>query len=154
MSNIQDIARQVVEKALKGQDFMLIDLDVKSSKRGCDIKITVDKERTGITLDDCASINKHLREIFDENGALGNDYTLEVSSPGLDRDLKKESDFVWAKGKTVSFITRVPVMEKKTNITGVITAVEQNIVEIQTEDNEKFSLNIDEIVKAKLEVRW
>jgi len=71
------------------------------------LRIALDKEG-GITMDECARLNNELGELLDKENIVEEGYLLEVSSPGLDRKLKSDSDFAWAAGKRVKINTFGP----------------------------------------------
>lgn len=136
---------------LNKKNITLVELQVRSFGRKNELKILVDKAG-GITLDECARLNRELGDVIEANNFFMNTYVLEVSSPGLDRTLKNEKDFLWARGKLVKVITRKPI-GKKQEFTGVIKAVEKDKVELGMEDDTVISLGWEDILKAKLEIR-
>ncbi len=77
------------------------------------MRVVLDK-KGGITVNECAFFNNELSQFLDEEDIINEEYLLEVSSPGLDRKLKKDSDFVWAVGKNVKINTYGPIDGKNT----------------------------------------
>ncbi|MCP4650029.1 MAG: hypothetical protein GY853_08140 [PVC group bacterium] len=155
MDTIYEKVKKSVEDLLIGTDIGFVDLQIISLHNKSEIKVFVDKRGdTGITLDVCAKINRQLGDIIEEEGIFLQKYIIEVSSPGLDRPLKKESDFIWALGRRVKIVTRVPVVGKDKTLVGTIKVVKNGCIDFLTEDDVKINIAIEDIIKAKLEVRW
>jgi ribosome maturation factor RimP len=90
----------------------LVQLDFIRTSGQVIIRVLVDKSEGGISLDECTRINKRLGDILDEQDIIPDRYVLEVSSPGLDRPLKNESDFRRCLNKKVKFFLLEPVNGK------------------------------------------
>ena len=91
------------------------------------LRVFVDKPSGGITMDDCAQLNFNIRRQLEEGMLLQQDCALEVSSPGLDRPLKREKDFIRALGKKAVFYLNDTV-EGALQHEGVITKVAEGTV--------------------------
>ncbi|GAB4415398.1 MAG: ribosome maturation factor RimP [Thermodesulfovibrionales bacterium] len=85
--------------------YELVDINLSGSGKRAILRITIDKEG-GITLDDCEAFSRRLEGLLDVEDPLQGPYTLEVSSPGLDRPLKRLDDFKKHTGKLVRIITK------------------------------------------------
>jgi ribosome maturation factor RimP len=134
----------LLERSLAQIGYEMVDLEI--SGRGKLLRLFIDKP-DGISIDDCALVSEHVSHLL----AVENDVDydrLEVSSPGLDRVLKKESDFTRFAGNKVQLKMRVPVEGRK-NFTGILRGINQDMVQIETEAGlQDFALsNID---KARL----
>lgn len=117
-----------MQSILKEMGVQLFDLHLIRLKDVFKIQVLVDKPEGGITIDECSLINKHLNEDLIESQILGDEYTIEVSSPGLDRPLKTKKDFFRVVGRKVRFHLLEP-QEKKLEYHGTIEEVqEDNIV--------------------------
>jgi ribosome maturation factor RimP len=134
----------LLEQSLAQLGYELVDLEM--SNRGKLLRLFIDKP-DGINIDDCALVSEHVSHLLAVEHDIDYD-RLEVSSPGLDRVLKKEADFERFVGNKVKLKLRVPVEGSK-NFSGVLRGVEQGSVRIEVEAGEKqFALsNID---KARL----
>jgi len=137
------VLENLLEKTLNGMGYELI--DVEHLSHGKLIRIYVDKDG-GITIDDCVAISNHLSRLL----AVENvDYDrLEVSSPGLDRPLKKERDFLRFIGETVKLKLRVPLQGQR-NFIGVLREVNDGILKLEVE-GKLFDLDMHNIGKARL----
>ena len=141
-----DIGR-LVEQVVGGLGFELVDLEM--SPKGRLIRVFIDIER-GVTVDDCATVSNQLTRVFEVENV---DYDrLEVSSPGLDRPLKKEADFVRFAGSDVQLRLRMAV-DNQRNFVGVLEGLVDGQVRLRTEKGE-FAFPFDEIEKARLVPRF
>jgi ribosome maturation factor RimP len=109
------------------------------------LRVFIDRPE-GITVDDCAAVSSHLGRLF----AVENiDYDrLEISSPGLDRPLKKVADFERFAGQEVQLRTRLPI-DGRRNFSGVLMGVRDGAVCVQG-DEKSFELPLDQIDRARL----
>src|SRR5512138_37141 len=109
----------------------LVDLEYKREGRQMVLRLYLDKPG-GITLDDCAEVSRELSTILDVEDCIPEEYTLEVSSPGLNRPLKKRSDFERAVGRLVKVKTFAQVADEKGNLRktflGTLQGLEEDAV--------------------------
>ena len=118
MSNkVETKVESLMEEILTGSDFELVDVEYVK-ERDWYLRIFVDKVG-GIDLDDCKVLSEKLGELLDKENVIDGAYILEMSSPGLDRVLKKDKDFVREAGKKVDVTLYAPIDGKK-NFTGVL----------------------------------
>ena len=133
----------LLETTLAGLGYELVDLD--RSGRGRLLRIFIDKPG-GINVDDCAAVSHHLMRVLAvENIAYDR---LEVSSPGLDRLLKKEQDFVRFAGHKARVRVRIPINGQR-NFVGVLREVKSGIVQLDVEGR-LLSLDLSNLEKARL----
>ena len=133
----------LLESTLAGMGYELV--DVEQLSHGKLIRVYVDKEG-GISIDDCVTISNHLSRLLAVEDI---DYDrLEVSSPGLDRPLKKETDFLRFIGETVKLKLRVPLQGQR-NFIGVLREVNDGILKLEVE-GKLFDLDMHNIGKARL----
>ena len=132
----------LLEKTLPGLGYELVDYEL--TPHG-DLRVFIDIER-GITVEDCATVSNHLSRLFVVEDV---DYNrLEISSPGLDRPLKKAADFVRFSGSLVKIKTRLPVEGQK-NFIGRLEGCDNDIVHI-TFDGKTANIELANIDKARL----
>ena len=105
VEQVEQIAQRVAESlALE-----LVEVEMRGGGKGRMLRIIIDKPG-GVTHDDCANLSREVSAILDvEDAVAGAGYTLEVSSPGLDRKLQKPADFERFAGSMVKLMTREPV---------------------------------------------
>ncbi|MGB4882765.1 MAG: ribosome maturation factor RimP [Neisseria sp.] len=132
----------LLEKTLPGLGYELVDYEL--TPHG-DLRVFIDIER-GITVEDCATVSNHLSRLFVVEDV---DYKrLEISSPGLDRPLKKAADFVRFSGSLAKIKTRLPVEGQK-NFIGRLEGCDNDIVRI-TFDGKTANIELANIDKARL----
>ena len=134
---------QLLESTLSGLGYELVDFE--RSGKGKLLRVFIDKPE-GINVDDCAAVSNHLSRVFAVEDI---DYErLEISSPGLDRLLRKEQDFVRFAGHKARIKVRVPVEGQK-NFVGVLRETRAGKVEIDV-DGKVVSLDLANLDKARL----
>ena len=137
----------IIEQAVGGLGFELVDFE--TSPRGRLLRVFIDGP-SGISVDDCAAVSNHLTRLFAVESI---DYDrLEVSSPGLDRPLKKLTDFERFSGQEAQIRIRVPI-DGQRNFAGVLGGVVDRKVELVT-DKGMVALEFDQIEKARLVPRF
>ena len=132
---------------LKEQGLDLVDLIYRYEGRSLVIRILTDKPEGGISIGECAKLNKDICLILDEKDILKEGYILEVSSPGLDRPLVRKEDFLRCRNKEVIFFLNEPIDEKM-ELQGKISKVEDDAVYITIQE-EILKLPLIRIIKAK-----
>jgi len=134
---------QLVEQTLSGMGYELVDIEM--SPKGRVLRIFMDIER-GIVVEDCAAVSNQLTRLFEVEQF---EYDrLEVSSPGLDRPLKKAADFERFAGQQAQVRTRLPIGNQR-NFAGVLLGMRDGAVILQTEKSE-VALPLDQVEKARL----
>jgi ribosome maturation factor RimP len=113
------------------------------------LRSVIDKEG-GVTLDDCERFSRSLGALLDVEDPLPRSYTLEVSSPGLDRPLRDMQDFQKNSGKLARVIT-VEKIENQNFFIGRIKEVAHNLITLSV-SNREIAIPFEKISKAKLEV--
>lgn len=133
----------IVDSAVTGLGYELVDLEL--SPKGRLFRVFIDIDR-GVNVDDCATVSNHLQRVFEVEGV---DYDrLEVSSPGLDRPLKKAADFERFAGQDAQVRIRIPVGNQR-NFAGTLVGVREGAV-VMTTDKGEVSFALDQIEKARL----
>jgi ribosome maturation factor RimP len=133
----------LLEQTLASLGYELVDLEV--SRSGGLMRIFIDRPG-GVNVDDCAAVSNHLTRLFAVEEV---DYSrLEVSSPGLDRPLRRPEDFRRFAGERVHVRMKVPVDGRK-NFVGVLRGASDAQVELEV-DGALLSLNLAQLDKARL----
>lgn len=136
-----DVAK-LVDTTLAGMGYELVDLEL--SGRGL-MRVFMDKPE-GISVEDCARVSDHLVRLFAVEGV---DYErLEVSSPGLDRILKKEADFVRFQGQKAKFKLRIPLNGSK-QFVGILGEFKDGVVQLDMEGS-SVAIELSNVDKARL----
>jgi len=135
---------EMVESTLAGMGFELV--DARASGGGRQIAIYIDRPG-GITADDSAEVSRHLGRVFAVEGI---DYDrLDVSSPGLDRRLRKTVDFVRFAGSKVDVRMRTPDASGRRRFTGLLRGAQGAVATVLV-DGHDVALNVDDIERARL----
>lgn len=116
MRTVDTRLRALVESGVNALGFDLVDVEQVGGRSHHTLRVYIDC-RGGITVDDCADVSRHLSALLDVEDPLPGSYTLEVSSPGLDRPLVTLADFQRYRGEMVRLRTHEPVAGRK-NFTG------------------------------------
>jgi ribosome maturation factor RimP len=91
---------EVIQPVLRDQGLELVDLDWRPHRPRGVLRVFVDKP-AGVEIGDCERVSREIGDLLDVSGLIAEGYDLEVSSPGLDRQLKKDREYRWALGKMV-----------------------------------------------------
>lgn len=136
--------RALLEPTLEGLGYEMVDLEL--SNRGRMLRLFIDKPG-GISVEDCAFVSRHLSRVMEVENV--NYDRLEVSSPGLDRPLRKVGDFERFTGERAKVHTRIPV-DGQRNFTGVLRGVRDDALELESE-GKVLRLALSNVDKARLE---
>jgi ribosome maturation factor RimP len=144
----------LVEPVVTGQGYELVDVEFKNELGSWILRVYIDKPRPdqsggGVGLDDCATVSRELSAVLDVDDVIQGHYSLEVSSPGLNRPLKKAADFARFVGKKAKIRTRHPVGESRRNFSGTLVAVDGGKVKIDVGD-QVCEVPVDDVEKANL----
>lgn len=121
-------------------------VDAQASNGGRLLRLFIDKPG-GVTLDDCAAASRHLTRVLAVEGI---DYDrLEVSSPGLDRPLRKEADFARFAGQRAEIRMRTPDASGRRKFAGVLRGAGSGTVSLELE-GQTVQLRLDDVDRAKL----
>ena len=134
----------IVESTLAGMGFELVDTQVSGGGRL--LRIFIDRPG-GITVDHCAEVSRQLARVFAVEGI---DYErLEVSSPGLDRPLRKAADFVRFAGSKVDVRMRTPDASGRRRFTGLLRGADGDVATVEVEGRD-VALQVNDIERARL----
>ncbi len=133
---------------LEKHQFELVDVEYVKEAGNWYLRAYIDKEG-GITVDDCEVISRTLSDWLDEEDFIADSYTLEVSSPGLGRPLKKDKDFERSLGEEVEIRLYKPRGKQK-EFAGVLKGYDKETVTIETEDGGEEVFTRSEIALIRL----
>lgn len=128
MSKVETQVEALLAEILQDTAFELVDVEYVK-ERDWYLRVFVDKAG-GVDLDDCQNISERLSARLDATDIIGGAYILEVSSPGIDRVLKKDKDFVREAGKTVDVTLYAPLNGKKL-IVGELEGRDENFLRLK-----------------------
>ena len=144
---IQEL-RNLISTAFADKGLEFIDLIYRPEGERLMLMVLADKPPGGITMQECALLCRQLKNLLEEKNIIENDYVLEVSSPGLDRPLKRQSDFLRSLNKEAVFFLS-DLVNGKCQWQGVIQKVDEAAVAIQTID-QVLEIPLIKINKAQL----
>ena len=133
---------KLVETTLTGLGYELVDLEL--SARGL-MRVFIDNPE-GISIEDCERVSHQLTRLFTVEGV--NFERLEISSPGLDRPIKKQADFIRFRGKKVQLKLRIPLDGRK-NFVGVLGELQDGILQLDV-DGSLVGIDLSNLDKARL----
>ena len=134
----------MIAPVVAGMGYELV--DAQASNGGRLLRLFIDKPG-GVTLDDCAAVSRQLSRVFEVEGV--NYERLEVSSPGLDRPLRKESDFARFAGQRAEVRMRTPGPTGRRNHVGVLRGAGQGQLQLEA-DGQMVALPLDDVERARL----
>jgi ribosome maturation factor RimP len=138
---------EISESLVVSEGMELVDLEYRREGPRWMLRLFIDKEG-GVTVDDCARISRELGDLLDVKDLIPQAYVLEVSSPGLNRRIRKKKDFSRFAGKKVQLLLVSP-KDGRRKIVGDLVGVEgEEVVVTGTEG--RFSVALEDIAKANL----
>ena len=140
--------RRMLEPAIEGMGYELIDLELRTGARDGLVRVFIDKDPEGIDLEDCEAVSRQVSAILDVEDPIDANYSLEVSSPGLDRKLTKPAHFQRFAGEQVKVKLRFPLQGRR-NFSGQLKAAGDENIEVEV-DGEVHSLPMATIESARL----
>lgn len=152
MAKVSDISEAKVRPLIEEMGYELLEVEYKKEFDGMSLIFTIDSEN-GVAIDDCEKVNKAIDPVIDElNPTNDEPYTLVVSSPGLDRQLKTDRDLKRTIGKEVT-LTLFSKIDGKKSFEGELLSFDEKTVTIRTGDGEK-NFDRDKIAGLKLVIKF
>jgi len=142
---------ELTEPVIISEGMELIDIEHRQEQRGWVLRFYIDKEG-GVTLHNCSQISEQLGSLLEVKDIIPHRYVLEVSSPGLNRPLKKEEDFIAYTGETIKITTLQPV-EQRRNFSGILQGYKDGKV-ILSAENQEILIPFALIAKANIQYRF
>ena len=136
---------ELTEPVISSEGLELIDIEYQKESRGWMLRFYVDTEG-GVTIDHCSRLSRQIGDLLEVKDIIPHGYTLEVSSPGLNRILKREKDFIGSVGKIIKVKTCEPIEERK-NFQGTLLSFESGNVTLHI-DNQDVVIPLSLISKA------
>lgn len=139
--------RTLIEPAVQALKYELVDVELVGGGAQAVLRIYIDSPE-GINVDDCAKVSRQVSALLDVEDPIPGHYTLEVSSPGLDRPLVTHADFVRFTGALIKAKVTQPILGRR-NFTGRLVEVDGDRIVVEV-DNESYDLTLSNIEKARL----
>jgi len=130
----------------------LVDAEFKGTGNSSLLRVFIDKP-AGISHRDCELVSEQVGTVLDVEDLIPFSYTLEVSSPGLDRKLVKESDYTRFEGKLARIQTRIPLNQQRV-FRGRLQGLHDGKVRLELRSGSTLDIPLDVIDEARLEIDW
>ncbi|MFB0517726.1 MAG: ribosome maturation factor RimP [Acidobacteriota bacterium] len=151
IETIRKKVEEIAERVASSEGMELVLVEYKQQGGRWVLTVYIDKEE-GVGLSDCQNISKQLSTIFDVEDVIPHRYTLEVSSPGLNRPLVKEKDYIRFCGKKVKIETVNPIEGRK-RFVGSLIGCQDGMISLALEKGEQpLTIPLKEVAKARLKV--
>lgn len=151
MASKHDLLTALLQPVVASLDCELWGLELFSKGRETVVRLYIDRA-DGVTLEDCEKVSRQVSSVMDVEDPIASEYTLEVSSPGMDRPLYTLDQFARYIGEQVSIRLR-SAFEGRRKFTGLLNGVEDEDVLVVVDDNE-YLLPIELIEKANIIPRF
>src|SRR5262245_3487090 len=147
-----DRVKRLFQEVVEGQGYELVDAELKGAGKNSILRIFIDQP-AGISIHDCELVSEQVGTVLDVEDLIPFSYTLEVSSPGLDRKLVKESDYTRFEGKLARIKTRIPLTQQKV-FRGRLQGLHDGKVRLEMPKGDLLDIPLDVIQEARLEFDW
>jgi ribosome maturation factor RimP len=129
---------RLLEPIMSEHHFEVVDVEYVKEGSNWYLRAYIDKPG-GITVDDCELVSRALSDLLDKHDFIPDAYILEVSSPGLGRQLKKEKDFKRSLGEEVD-VKLYKAIEKQKQFTGILKAYDEEKITLEFEEGETLEI--------------
>jgi len=147
-----DRIREIAERVATSEGLELVEVEYRGRSPRAILRIYIDKP-AGVTVQDCQLVSQQVGTILDVEDFIEGAYTLEVSSPGLDRKLAKRSDYERFAGQQVKLALRTP-HEGSRRYQGKLLGIEGDTVQVDAGNGHVMRFDYHEIEKANLVVEF
>ncbi|MEJ8554444.1 ribosome maturation factor RimP [Tepidibacter sp. Z1-5] len=149
--SVEKTIEEIVLPIVDNNNFELIDVEYVKEAGHYYLRIYIDKEG-GIGLNDCKMVSEELSEILDKIDPIKENYFLEISSPGIDRPLKKDNDFERYKGRDVE-LKLYKALDGQKQFEGELVGLFEGIIKIKTDKDEILEFDKKEVSIIRLSVK-
>ena len=147
-----DRVKRLIQEVVEGQGYELVDAELKGAGKNSILRVFIDLPG-GISHRDCELVSEQVGTVLDVEDLIPFSYTLEVSSPGLDRKLVKESDYTRFEGKLARIQTRIPLNQQKV-FRGRLQGVQNGKIRLELPKGNLLEIPLDVVEEARLEFDW
>lgn len=152
MDNLAEKTEEFLQPILAGGSLFVVDIEIKGSGNRPVINIYLDNEEGGVDVDECAKISNELSVVLEAHELVGENYVLNVSSPGLDRPLKDIRQYRKNVGRKVSVSYNSE--EGPKTIPGTFTKFNDEVLTVEKENGEPVEIPYSEVTHAKVFPAW
>ncbi len=144
--------QQLIQRATEGLGYELVEAQLKGPGKSSILRIYIDGP-TGVSHSDCALVSEQVGTVLDVEDLIPFSYTLEVSSPGLDRKLVKDADYVRFDGKLARIQTKIPLNHQKV-FRGRLKGLQDGKIRLESPKGDLLEIPLDVVQEARLEFDW
>ncbi len=152
LNNIEPKVQELLENIITDLGYELYDVIYEKEGKDFYLRIFIDKPN-GIDINDCEKVNNAINDVLDEADYIKEQYFLEVSSPGIERTLRKEKHFLSQIGNEIKVKLFKPTSEKQKEIVGKLEEYNRDWITLKVE-NETIKINSKDIAIAKTIFNW
>jgi ribosome maturation factor RimP len=159
MGAVEERVRGIAARVAASYGLEIFDVQYRREGSGMVLRIQIDRPgpaasaEESVSVEDCAAVSRDLSAILDVEDVVPASYTLEVSSPGLDRPLRRAEDYTRFAGRRAKLVMRQPV-DGQSYFKGTLGGVEADEVLIDAEDGRRHRVPLAVITRAHLEVEF
>jgi ribosome maturation factor RimP len=151
--DVTEKVREIAERVAASEGLEIVEVQLLGGGGARVLRIFIDKPE-GVTHADCETVSQNVGTILDVEDVIpGAHYTLEVSSPGVERKLTKPRDFERFVGKKVKVALRQPV-ENQRSWTGTLTSFAEGVLTLEPAPGRNIQFPLDQVEKANLKFEW
>lgn len=151
MAEVVEQIERLLDPILRSLGLFLWELEYRKEGPRWVLRVFIDREKDGITLDDCEAVSRDLGALLDVEDVVPHAYTLEVSSPGLDRSLTRPEHYQRCLGSSIRIKTFQPINGQKV-FRGKLVGDDGRIASIELQDGSVLAVSHGDISRASLEV--
>jgi ribosome maturation factor RimP len=149
-ASIEEKLIAIAKKAADDSSAELVHLEIAGTKRNPVVRVFIDKQG-GVTIEDCSIVSRAIEDAMDAADFIPGPYVLEVSSPGLDRELYSLADFEKFTG-SLAKVKMKPDFDGPRSLNGRITGVEDNVIKFDDRTAGRLTIPYASVAKANLKV--
>lgn len=152
-NTVLDQVREIADRVGASKGIEIVDIELLGGGKGRVLRIFIDKPE-GVTHADCETISQNVGTILDVEDVIpGAGYSLEVSSPGVERKLTRPRDFERFTGQKIKVVLREPV-ENQRRWEGVLKSFANGVISLETSNGKNLEFPLDRVEKANLKFEW
>jgi len=145
--------REVAQRVGDSEGLEIVDVELAGGGRNRVLRIFIDKP-AGVSHADCESVSQQVGTILDVEDLMpGGSYTLEVSSPGVERKLSRPQDFLRFQGRKVKIVLREP-LENRRNWEGILAGFSEGVIRLEPSPGQEISFDMQLVQRANLKFEW
>lgn len=142
-----------ISAAIEALGYELVDVEYLTENGRKVLRVCIDKEIVGVNIDDCVKVTREINPILDVEDIIKENYHLEVSSPGIERSLKRDKDFEKAIGEKIKVKTKVPV-EGRHNFKVSLKSFDEKEIVVTDSEGRDWVIERSNINKIKQQVEF